>query len=493
MLDLEVTDELGITDVLKPLAFGRGRFGERIYDQQSNIIQKEIMSSHLPDAEKIERLGEHIFSELKTHVDFGGESNIVIEAGEVALFAAGGPVVKGKNGKRYNLKPASKGATVYSDQEGNIWQKAEGGGYRVLNKADAAGKPGTTRRRGPIATSKPTAAGTAAVTAKKELEKFMPEIIKEARPIIGYNRQGQAITSDQKRPATDYDPISGKLLVANKDYFPSAVDQTTNTTVAKEGDADKQARRTAFNNNSLVNTGLSALSGVTGGLIASRSKIPKYKPTDMFTQMRDEAFAMRDQGLSATESAAIDQDINQGYANGVEAVRAISGGGATQGAVLSSLGSLGANRDRSYLNKSLQDIQLRRRNQQNAQNFVMQDLQLDQQMFQDERQAAAQTQQQGIALLANSAQELYDEQEYRRSYGPDTLYNELQETSLAKEQSYRDLMELQSQLALNQINQFGKPAVTPAAAVEDPLAIAASPGYSNPLRRQRPTITIPKF
>lgn len=701
MVDMEDAASAGIDGILKQLAFGRGRYGERIYDQVSNLTQKEIMHSDLPELDKIGLLGHHIYSELLTHADFGGESNLVIEnfadggpvnskkkivprysesGGTLTLsqvkkfakpgqdyfrdyllspkykerlikqgydpleytsrlvnalsvgfelapnegssyynrrrnvigfdefnpketeeyystfentlvhelshaagatsdrmndrdkayinarnkynfskykndpdlehdreptevradmdvlrfelkkaglydpgtenfnqnhldqakkkfgkmlgpqrlfkrfgdkslidimntvasnaqpqqrFASGGETkkVKGRSGATYNVNTSTG-----LDQFGNKWESAPGG-WRVAQKAPTrASIPGRNSRKKSTAaksTKNPTPA-----QARAELEKWMPEIA-PAKPIVGYNRNGQAVYSDQVRTPTIYDDNSGRLLVANKDYFPQVKDTTTNRTVLPEGDTDRAARAKIFRNQNIVNNSISAITGLTGALIASNNRVPKYELPEEYTRMREEVIGSRNEGFTAEESAAIDQDINQGYANGVAAIRGIAGGGATQGSVLSALGSLNANVDRSYLDKATRDAQLRRQNRANYQNVVYRDLQLDKEQYSAEAQNAAMNQQQGIQMLAQSVQDLYDQEQYNQSYGPDTLFNELQESALAKEKSYQELLKLQSQLALNQINSFNQPAALPEV---DPVELATSSTYRNPLR-----------
>ena len=100
MVDKSVAKRTGMYDTINKISFGQARYGERIFDQESNLTMKKIVGSTLPETQKAALLGKHVLGELKTHDD--------IIVGQ-QMFQKGGQVKKPKNytvnGKVYDLSP----------------------------------------------------------------------------------------------------------------------------------------------------------------------------------------------------------------------------------------------------------------------------------------------------------------------------------------------------------------------------------------------------
>jgi len=320
---------------------------------------------------------------------------------------------------------------------------------------------------------------TRALVSKIGLGEFMPELkVEPLESIAGYNKKGQAVYSDQVAP-TILDKASNKLLVANNDYFPTAVDATQPTKPVSSTQINgREARATAFRNNNLVSN-LSSLATIgVGGLLASQQQ-PRYTPTAEYTQMRDDIYARQNQGLSAAENAQLSQNLSSNYANGINSIRQIGGGGATQGAVLGALQGLSSNVDKGLLSNSILNINAQRQNQDNYQRTVLQDLNLDRQQFAADAANSANIRDNGLAMLRQGTQELYDQSLFNQSYGPNSLYTDLQESQLAGRDKYNTLASLQTELALENLRkQAGQTIV---------------PRINNAPVNRLPAITVPNF
>lgn len=459
------------------------RYGENIFDQESTLIQEGIMNAALSDSEKQALLGHHIFEELLTH-----------ETDQAVVFAKGGkPKPKAKPQSRYFVPSGVNTDEVASTALYNSWAKAKG-----LPQLPAAGSfndqtavafanynadPANLRKIKVSSTSymDPATGNTRQMVKNIGLDKFLPELdIKPLDSITGYNKKGEAVYSDQVLP-TVRDNASGRLLAVNEDYFPTAVDKTVDkgpATNSKQVDG-RIAREDSFRNESLLANLSAAGTAILGGSIAASNEVPRYQPPAEYTRMRDETYARRNQGLSAEQMASLSQASQQNYANGINAIRQIGGGGATSGSVLASLQGLSSNMDRANLNNALLDLDVRQQNQSNYQRAVGADLALDQQLFSADQQQAAQAQQNGLAMLSQGVQNLYDQNLYQQQYGPGTIYNDLLEAQIAGAQNYQTTQQQQTAAAVAQIRAAGGGL---------PL-IPASTGDI----RKLPTITIPRY
>ena len=103
-------------------------------------------------------------------------------------------------------------------------------------------------------------------------------------------------------------------------------------------------------------------------------------------------------------------------------VRAIGGGGVGQASALAALGQLSSARDRGALQATLADVNARRANQQAYHQAVLTDVDMDRLVSQPYIDSAMQTRQAGAQMVAQAAQNLYDQQRINQDYGPNSLY-----------------------------------------------------------------------
>lgn len=463
MVDKDLAKETGLFDVLNILKWGEGRYGERIMDQESNLIMKGVMKSNRTDDEKKRLLGEHLFSELGTHHDFGGPSNIAVQA-----FVKGGEPIKNGNISYSDLRASKK---LYNDwAKKNSFPLLKNTADGKLDQEVATAFANYNADRSNLRKIKTQ--GTTVFDSKNNntsylvqsigLDKWMPEL-KPARPIGGFDKAGNAVFVDPTEDVnTTVDPKTGKLTIVNDDYlasrFPAWDGQTSvvngTSTGSIQNNDDARARR--FNTGSAIRNGISAASGITGAILAT-TPIPKWAPTAEYERMKGEVYSRKNQGFSAEEQSAINQGLINNYAQGIGTIRSVVGNGGNQGAVLGSLNQLSQNMDDSYLKAAQQNVALRRQNFGRYQNMVMTDMGIDQQMFQADFNDAMTTKQNGLAMVQDSNEKLFQEQMYRDSYGPDSLYNELQTAQLDRQRRYDDLARIQAE---NFVKSLSSPATS---------------------------------
>lgn len=481
MVDKNTAKEHGLDEILSRISTSQMRYGETIFDQESTLIQEGILKSGLSEDKKKRLLGDHIYSELLTHsgreVGFanGGKTKPKSKPKLSKYFSTGVNTADITNAKNiYNQWAQTKGlptlssSSTFTDDDAIAFANfnADRTNLRKLQVDSTPYLDGATN-------------STRALVSKIGLGEFMPELkVQPLESIAGYNKKGQAVYSDQVEP-TILDKASNKLLVANDDYFPTAVDSSLpEKPISSTQVNGREARATAFRNNNLVGN-LSSLATIgVGGLLASEQQ-PRYTPTAEYTKMRDDIYARQNQGLSAAENAQLSQNLSSNYANGINSIRQIGGGGATQGSVLGALQGLSSNVDKGLLSNSILNINAQRQNQDNYQRTVLQDLNLDRQQFAADAANSANIRDNGLALLSQGTQELYDQNLFNQSYGPNSLYTDLQESQLAGRDKYNTLASLQTELALENLRKQAGQTIIPRI-------------NSAPVNRL-PTITVPNF
>ncbi len=122
-----------------------------------------------------------------------------------------------------------------------------------------------------------------------------------------------------------------------------------------------------------INTGLSA--------IAASGDLPTYAQMPAVTDFMAESYARRNMGLSATERAIAEQDIDSNFDNQVGAIKAITGGGGVAGQALAALGGAAAQANDASTRLAGIDNQLARENNRIYGNLLLGREQLDREQF----------------------------------------------------------------------------------------------------------------
>lgn len=466
------------------------RYGENVFDQHSSIIQDSILKSDLPREEKERLMGIHTLAELETH------------AHNQEDMAKGGKTKKKQDttSSRFTVPKGLSADLTAAKSLYNNWAMQKGlpivpnNGIIDDNTAAAFANynadPANMRKIS--VASNPyfdvTSGSKKEMATAIKLSEFLPELKgRTADAIRGYDSSGNYVYSDQVDP-TIRDAKLNKILVVNKDFkpvptgtmSPDSKPQTFKPAANRIVDG-REVRERQFKNNSAVSSITSLVGAGIGGILASE-EVPRWEPTQQYKDMVAEVSNNRNMGLTPEEIASANQSADQNYANGVESIRQIAGGGGTQGSVLAALQGLSSNRDRANLNLSLANSDAVRQNQSIFRSTVLNDQSIDRQVFEQDRANAMETRQNGAAMLQQGAQALYDQQLFNRSYGPGSVYNETVEGDIAATENYNSLTALQTQLALERLRN---------------VSIGSAPtsyGATAPRSaRQLPSVTIPTF
>lgn len=448
MVDKSLASQTGVAAILENIAFGEARYGERIFDQKSNLIQKAIMLSDRTLHQKKYLLGEHIFDELKTHSDLGGKSNIKMRQ---AAFATGDEV---NPANKIKTSPAMKKKVEDFQEKYNAWARQNN--QPVIKKDGMYGQEtenaiSNWNLNNPITEAYSIKTGTT----------INPKTGSKTKTLSGLDYQfaekvrnpEMMLNTDPLNPEIDtkldenFAQLNANLANGTAPIVPTvpaaATDKAKPTITPEE-------RRTMFGN-------LADLATAGIGALNAQTKIPRYKPTDDYTDMYNQIKSQRNQGFTPEEQAAINQGLQGNYATNVETIRNLTGGGGTAGAVLSSLGAASNQLDNSYLQASLQNIDQRRQNQSRYQNAVIQDLNMDQQIFEQDRNNAIAQKQAGLTLLSQSRNNINQRMDYNRAYGEGSIYDTLQRSmvagTLAQNQKAESQVELLRRYMNGQINQ----------------------------------------
>lgn len=435
MVDKTEVNGLGLGNLFESLAFGEARYGERIFDQKSNILQKAIMNSERSPEDKKRLIGEHIFEELLTHSDFGGASNI-----QQRYFKKGNPI----NKSPIKTPPAVKKQVKDFQERYNTWA--------VQNnqpKIKVDGTYGTETERAiqnwninnPITESFGIKTGNRVDT---KTGKVVPTLAKLNFQLADNVRNVQPINKDPMEIenndvlSNSFAKIQTNLSTGTAPLIASPKVQSA--VAATNPNLTPEERSNLFANASdYASAGIGAMLGTT--------QIPKYAPTDEYNNMYQDVIKNKNQGFSPEEWATINQGIDGNYAQNIATIKGVSGGGGTAGSVLAAIGSASGQKDSAELNAAVQNNSLIRQNQGIYRGAVMNDLNLDQQLYEADRNNALAAKQAGIQLLDNSLNNISQREQFNDTFGSGTLYDQLNQnmiqgtqTQHAKEQAQLDML-----------------------------------------------------
>jgi len=412
MVDKALVSDLNLDGLIPKLAFGEARYGERIFDQKSNLLQKAIMKSNRTAAEKKRLIGQHIYSELKTHADMGGESNI-----QVREFAKGSEVTPAD---KIKTPARMKQKVIDFQKKYNEWAKQNS---QPTIKVDGTYGNETENAiqnwniNNPITDSFSIKTGTT----------IDPKTGKESQTLAGIDYQvKESVRNPQIQLNTDplnpqiETPLAGNLKKIATDLSTGTAPITAvappKNTPAADPNLTPNDRANLFGNISdIASAGIGAMLGST--------KIPKYAPTEEYNNMFSDIVANKNTGFTPEEWASINQGIQGNYAQSVETIRGITGGGGTTGAVLGAIGAASGQRDNAVLAAAVQDSALARQNNGIYRNAVLTDLNLDQQQYEAERNNALASKTAGLQLLDSSLTNIAERRQFNESFGPGTEYD----------------------------------------------------------------------
>lgn len=462
MVPIETAKHFGMSSMIDAMSIGAGRYEERIFDQESNIKQEAIMKANLPVEKKQTLLGQHIYEELLTHKDLMPEKQ---------NFATGGKI-------KYKTDAKASSGIKDFQQAYNEWSRNQGlpaiavdGKYGPQTSAAVTNWNASNFGREIYvdAVSQGTKNGvrTKAIKDLTLESAFSPRsyVGRDFKSAIrGYDDKGNPVT---EKGAQDYtggnlrlggtNALAGDALARTNAGTSAMVNgtaqPTSQSTTPFAGTSAPVAGLTPFQRqNAFGNLADLAVSGI-GAITAANNPIPRYKPTSEYNNMLSQVYAQKDQGFTPNEQAAVNQGLQNNYAQSVNTIRQVAGGGASQGAVLGALSSASSQLNNATLNAAVQGDTLRRNNFQNYQRTVNADETLNQNLFAQDQQAALAQRSAGVQMLDAGLQNIAERQQFNSQYGPGTTYDQLQQAQLAGAQKQNQLAELYPQIYANALRE----------------------------------------
>jgi len=169
------------------------------------------------------------------------------------------------------------------------------------------------------------------------------------------------------------------------------------------------------------------------GLLMNRANQPKgFELGAEYQKMKADLENRSNQGLTSQQRSMYQNQLTQGYAQGVGTLRNLVGGGANQAAVIAGLGRLSAGYNQGVGTMDALDAQVQANNRLRYQGAVMNDLTLRNNLFMREEQQKALNRQAAGQLVAASLQNMNDRNDFNGFYGPDSLYAQLQKSMIDK-------------------------------------------------------------
>lgn len=252
---------------------------------------------------------------------------------------------------------------------------------------------------------------------------------------IGYDRKtGKALYGDSSTTVIGLavDPITGNYITTPGregdnvfDKLAENIKKTTPvTTKSYDGVPDKDRR---YNWTSRLGDLTDVTTGVIGAMMASKT-IPEYEKPPEYLDALQTLKEQSQQGFTATEQAAIDQRIDNRYAQDVNTITQVAGGGGNQAAVLGALNTASRNAQTSEVDAALKDIELQRQNQSRYINALSNDMNFDYGLYQQDLNMGLQQRQAGADLIYQSRQNISNRGYYDRMYGPGSVYEQVNNT-----------------------------------------------------------------
>lgn len=370
--------------------FGQGRLGEMLLDQKATLLVEtavEQMVEHpeLQTLPNFAQLGSFLFKERLTHPDFGKEKEDD-DDDDTQMFYDGGKIKNtGIKPLKTSLTPATPNVQVpkidvLPDEAVRNLQKYlktwgwqgdvtgifdEGTRQAFEDIKSLEDNTGDITSLGLSYTNVPGKDGRYKLNTYYDFvdPNAEPEAV---TPPVEQVAERTQLPSPERLPG----PVMGKS--------PLSVIGPRVREVPVPG-VEQPAPPTSLNMDFLqylpgaINTGLSA--------IAASGDLPTYAQMPAVTDFMAESYARRNMGLSATERALAEQDIDSNFDNQVGAIKAITGGGGVAGQALAALGGAAAQANDASTRLAGIDNQLARENNRIYGNLLLGREQLDREQF----------------------------------------------------------------------------------------------------------------
>lgn len=253
---------------------------------------------------------------------------------------------------------------------------------------------------------------------------------------------------DPLATATSFDKKTGKMTYgdstvqgiidrSSKNVFEKLSQNVKATTTERVPETEKnmpkedQRYRT---NNILSTVGDIATIGM-GAMMASQT-VDDYEKPQEYIDALNTLKERSTQGFTSTEQSAINQQIENRYAQDVNAITQAVGGGGSQASVLAGLTNASRNAQQTTLDSALKGIQLQRQNESQYQNAIQRDMAFDFDMWREDRNMGLAARRAGANLIEQGRESIASRALYNDMYGEDSVYDRARQAQADSIQNY---------------------------------------------------------
>lgn len=257
-------------------------------------------------------------------------------------------------------------------------------------------------------------------------------------PPTVFDPLAQAAAFDKKTGKMTYgdSTVQGIIDRSSKNVFEKLAQNVKATTTERipetEKDMPKEDQRYRTNN-ILSTVGDIATIGM-GAMMASQT-VDDYEKPQEYIDALNTLKERSTQGFTSTEQSAINQQIENRYAQDVNAITQAVGGGGSQASVLAGLTNASRNAQQTTLDAALKGIQLQRQNESQYQNTIQRDMEFDFDMWRENRNMGLAARRAGASLIEQGRESIASRALYNDMYGEGSVYNRVRQ---AQDDSIQD-------------------------------------------------------
>ncbi len=179
------------------------------------------------------------------------------------------------------------------------------------------------------------------------------------------------------------------------------------------------------------------------GLYGASQKLPQFETPQYFTDYERKLKELSTQGLTDAEMATAKRDLDRTYAYDVNNIERFAGG--RSGVALANLGRATDTFQQNTNALNVADAQMQRQNLAQYGNVVGTHLGLDQNIFQQKYNEAAQSKMAGAQLAADAFSNIQSRADYNQAYGKGSVYDKYQTSLLQGQQYLNDILKYQQE------------------------------------------------
>lgn len=273
---------------------------------------------------------------------------------------------------------------------------------------------------------------------------------------VGYDKKtGKAIYANSENETIGLfrDPITNQITATNSrepnlDVFENlAKNIKANTpTITKRNDGLTDEQRKYNFSSRLGDLGDTA-TAIMGATIANQ-KIEPYERSEEYNSVMDTLRERSTQGFTAEEQSVIDNRINNRYAQDIDSITQIAGGGGNQAGVLAAMSTASRNANNSEIDAVIKGIDIQRQNESRYNNAVMNEENFDYNQYQQDLNMLMDERRMGADLISQARQNISNRRYFDNMYGPSSTYRQVQNAMINNRNRYAQ----QEQSSLNAYN-----------------------------------------